>query len=79
MFSRIWTKPSTKSCSEQIERRSDFCLTGGFGIALLFHQFRAGKAEFYSCIGVNGVVDAAVVRNIAAGHAGVCSVHDSKP
>ena len=20
MFSRIWTKPSTKSCSEQIER-----------------------------------------------------------
>ena len=60
----------------QIERRSDFCLSGGFGIALLFHQLLTGKAQFYTRKGVNGVVNAAMVGNIAAGHAGVCRVDD---
>ena len=29
----------------QIERGRDFCTPGRFGIALLFHQFRTGKAQ----------------------------------
>ena len=51
----------------QIECRSHFCLPGGFRIPLFFHQFLTGKPQFYPGIGVNSVVDAAVVRNIAAG------------
>ena len=60
----------------QIERRGDFRLSGGFGMALLFHPFRAGKAQFHACKGVNGVINAAMVGNIAAGHAGVCRIDD---
>ena len=60
----------------QIERRRNFRLTGGFGIALLFHQFFTGKPQLYARIGMNGVVNAAMVVNIAAGHAGVCRIDD---
>lgn len=45
-------------------------------IALFCHQFRTGKPQFYTRKGVNGVVDAAVVRDIAAGHAAVCRIDD---
>ena len=61
----------------QIERRGDLCLTGGLGITLLPHQLRTSKAQLHARKGVNGVVDATVVRNIAAGHAAVGSVDDS--
>ena len=42
----------------QIKRRSDFCLSGRFRIALLFHQFSTGKPQLHTRKGVNGVVDA---------------------
>ena len=45
-------------------------------MALLFHQFRAGKPQFYTRIGVNGVINAAMVGNIATGHARVCRIDD---
>lgn len=60
----------------QIERRGDFCPPDRFGITLLFHQFRTGKAQLHTRKGVNGIVDAAVVRNIAAGHAAIGSIDD---
>lgn len=43
---------------------------------LIAARFPEGKPQLHSRIGVNGVVDAAVVRNIAAGHAGIGSVDD---
>ena len=58
----------------QIERRRNFCPPGGFGIALLLHQLRTGKAQFHTRKGVNGIVDATMVRNIAAGHTAVGSI-----
>ena len=58
----------------QIKCRRDFRLSGRFRIALPLHQFLAGNAQFDARIGMNGIVDAAVVRNIAAGHAGVCRI-----
>ena len=45
-------------------------------MALFFHQFRAGQPQLHPCVGVDGVVDAAVVGNIAAGHAAVGGVDD---
>ena len=60
----------------QIECRGDLCLSGGLGIALLPHQLRTGKPQLHTRIGMNGVVDAAVVRDITAGHAGVCRIDD---
>ena len=58
----------------QIKCRGDFCLPGGFWVPLLFHQFFTGKAQLHPGIGVDGVVDAAVVRAVAAGHAAVGGV-----
>ena len=43
---------------------------------LIAARFPEGKPQLHPRIGVNGVVDAAVVRNIAAGHAGIGSVAD---
>lgn len=43
---------------------------------LIAARFPEGKPQLHPRIGVNGVVDAAVVRNIAAGHAGIGSVDD---
>lgn len=71
-----WANSVQHIPARQIERGRDFRLTGGFGMALLFHQFRAGKPQFYTRIGVNGVINAAMVGNIATGHARVCRIDD---
>ena len=43
---------------------------------LLFHQLRAGEPQLHARVGVDNVIDALVIGNIAAGHAGVRSVDD---
>ena len=45
-------------------------------MSLPVHEFRTGKTQLYPGIGVDGVVDAAVVGTVAAGHAAVCGVDD---
>ena len=55
----------------QVERRGDFRPPGRLGIALLFHQLLTRKAQLHARESVDGVVNAAVIWNIAAGHAGV--------
>ena len=45
----------------QIKCRGNFCLSGRFGKALLFHQFLTGKPQLHARISVNGVINAAVV------------------
>ena len=60
----------------QIERGRDFCTPGRFGIALLFHQFRTGKAQLHTSKGMNGVINTAMVRDISAGHTAVGCVDD---
>ena len=62
--------------ARQVERRGDFGLSGRLGAALPFHDFRAGKAQLNAREGVDGVVDAAVIGRIAAGHAGIGGVDD---
>lgn len=47
---------------------------GAFRIALLLHQRFTGEPQLHAGMGVDRVVNAAVVRHIAAGHAGVCCV-----
>lgn len=60
----------------QVEGGRDLRLPGGFLAALSAHQFRAGLPQLNAGKGVDGVVDAAVVRAVAAGHAAVGGVHD---
>ena len=40
------------------------------------HQFRAGKAQLYPGIGVDAVINAAVVGQVTAGHTAVGRVHN---
>ncbi len=60
----------------QIKCRSDFCLPGWLRISLPFHQLLAGKPQFHTGIGMNGVVNTAVIRDIATGHPGICRVYN---
>ena len=60
----------------QIERRCDFCPSRRLRAALPLHQLRTGKTQLYTRKGVNGVVDAAVVWNVTAGHTTVGGVHN---
>ena len=63
--------------ARQVECRRDFRLSRRLIVPLLFHQFRAGKAELHACIGVNGIVDAPVIRAEATEHLTVCGIDDS--
>lgn len=63
--------PKDKSPDLSASRFED---QGAFRIALLLHQRFTGEPQLHAGIGVDRVVNAAVVRHIAAGHAGVCCV-----
>ena len=50
----------------QVERRRDFCPPRRLVMPLSLHQLRAGKTELHPREGMNGVVNAAVIRTKAA-------------
>lgn len=60
----------------KIEGGGDLRFPGGFGVPLLFHQLRAGEPQLHARVGVDDIVDASVIGDIAAGHAGVRGVDD---
>ena len=60
----------------QIVARCDLGLAGRFEMALRFHDAVTFEAQLHAGEGVDGVVDAVVVRLIAAGHAAVGGVDD---
>lgn len=63
--------------ARQVERRRDFRLSRRLIVPLLFHKLRAGEAELYACIGMNGIINTAVIRTEAAEHLTVCGIDDS--
>ena len=63
--------------ARQVECRRDLRLSRRLLMPLFCHQLRTGKAELHACIGVNGIVDAPVIRAKAAEHLTVCGVDDS--
>ena len=60
----------------QVEGRCDLGVARFLGAPLLCHDFGAGGSELHTGIGVNGIVDAAVIRVKAAEQAAVCGVYD---
>ena len=60
----------------QIKCGRELCLSGGFRVSLPVHDLCTGKTQLHPGIGVDGVVDTAVVRAVAAGHVAVGSVDD---
>ena len=62
--------------ARQVKCRCDFCLSCRLDVPLLLHQLRTGTAELYTCIGVNCVVNAPVVRAETAEQGAVCCIDD---
>ena len=60
----------------QIVGGREFGLPGGFLMSLFFHDFGTSQPKLHSGIGVDHIVDAAVTRSIAAGHAAIGGVHN---
>ena len=60
----------------EIEPRRDLGLSGRLLVSLRGHDLGADVSQLHARVGVDAVVDAAVARLVAAGHAGVRRVHD---
>ena len=60
----------------KIKGRCQFGRSGRLRISLVFHDGSAEQAQLYAAECMNAVIDAAVVRDIATGHAAVCRIDD---
>mgnify|MGYP000264278731 CR=1 FL=1 len=58
----------------KVEGGGDLGLTGWLRTSLLLHNFGAGQPQLDPGIGMDGVVDTAVIWNVAAGETGVCRI-----
>lgn len=62
--------------ARKIKGRCQLSRPGRLRIPLFFHDGAAEQAQLYAAECMNAVVDAAVVRDVAAGHAAVCRIDD---
>jgi len=61
----------------QIKGRRHLCFACFFFISLFFHQFRTRNTQLHPCKGVNGVINASVIRTETAEHLTVGSIYNS--
>ena len=62
--------------ARQIIRRCDFRLPCRLRVALRFHHLLAVQPKLHACKRMDAVVNAPVIRHVAAGHAAVRCIHN---